>query len=92
MGSVVVMHRLSCPVAVGSSQARDQANVPYIARRILNHWITREALFLFCFEYIDNFRHRKFFKKLHSLFRPVSSSQPTFPATDGTAGQSHSDF
>ena len=60
---------------MGSSQARDQTNVPYIVRQILNHWTTRESLLLFCFECMDSFKHRKFFKKLHSLFRPVLSSQ-----------------
>ena len=31
------------PRPVGSSWTRDGSNVPCIARRIINHWITREA-------------------------------------------------
>ena len=41
-------HRGSvAPGHVGSSQTRDQTGVPCIARQILNHWTTREALFQF---------------------------------------------
>ena len=49
-GSVVVAHGLCCSVAVGSSRIRDQTCVSCIGRRILYHWVTREApfcLFLF---------------------------------------------
>ena len=31
---------------VGSSQTRDWTHVPCIARRILNHWTTREAQYV----------------------------------------------
>ena len=44
-GSVVLMHRLSCPFGrsyVGSSQIRDQTGVPCIGRWVLDHWTTRE--------------------------------------------------
>ena len=34
---------LVAPWHVGSSQTRDQTNVPYIGRQILNHCTTREA-------------------------------------------------
>ena len=33
----------SCPRHVGSSQTRDQTSFPCIAKRILNHWTSREA-------------------------------------------------
>ena len=39
MGLVALWH-------VGSSPTRDQTTVPYIARWILNHWTTGEALYL----------------------------------------------
>ena len=40
------------PWLVGSSQTRDQTHVSCIGRRILNHWITRGALFfIFLLEY-----------------------------------------
>ena len=38
-GSGVVMHGLSCSMA--SSGTRDQTWVPYIVRKMLNHWTTR---------------------------------------------------
>ena len=41
-GSVVVVHRLSCPV--GSSWTRDRTHVPCIDRWILIHCATREVL------------------------------------------------
>ena len=44
MGSVV-LHRLSCPKAMESSQTRDWNIVPCIGRWILIHWSTREVLF-----------------------------------------------
>ena len=43
-GSVVTGHWLICS-AVGSSQTRNGTHVLCIARWILNHWTTREALF-----------------------------------------------
>ena len=44
MGSVVMLHGLSCPAAYGSSQTRGQTCVPCLGRRILYHWTTREML------------------------------------------------
>ena len=41
---------------VGSSRTRDRASVPCIARQILNHWTTREALTL-CILFIFGFYH-----------------------------------
>ena len=35
---------LVAPLHVGSSWTRDRTGVPCIARQVLNHWITREAL------------------------------------------------
>ena len=44
--SVVVVHRgLVAPQHVGSSQTRNGTHVPYIGRRILNHWTAREVPF-----------------------------------------------
>ena len=54
VGSVVVVHRLSCPRGMWnlsspngvwdlSSPTRDQTHVPCIGRQILNHWTTREV-------------------------------------------------
>ena len=40
---------LVSPRHVGSSQSRDQSGVPCIARWILNHWTTREALLLYSY-------------------------------------------
>lgn len=37
------------PSHSGSSQTRDQTDVPSIARRILNHWITRKTLPVFSY-------------------------------------------
>ena len=34
---------LVAPWHVGSSQTRNRTSVPFIARQVLNHWITREA-------------------------------------------------
>ena len=42
--SVVAAQRLSSPVLVGSSQARNQTHMLCIGRWILNHWTIREAL------------------------------------------------
>ena len=42
--SVVVAHTLNCSVARGIFPDRDRTYVPCIARQILNHWTTREAL------------------------------------------------
>ena len=42
-GSVAMVHGLSTPPHVGSSQTSDQTRVPCIGRRILNHCATREA-------------------------------------------------
>ena len=42
-GSVVTAHRLSCPMACGSSQTRSQIHLPCIGKWILNHWTTREV-------------------------------------------------
>ena len=41
--SVVVVHGLSCPMNVESSQTRDWTCVPYTSRQTLNHWTTREV-------------------------------------------------
>ena len=43
MGSVVVVHGLSCHTAYGSFPDQDQTHVPGIGRWILNHWTTREV-------------------------------------------------
>ena len=44
MGSIVVAHGLSCPVAWGgSSQTRDRTHVPCIGRWILNHRTTEKS-------------------------------------------------
>ena len=40
----VVVHGLSCPVACGSAQIRDQTPVSGTGRQILYHWATKEAL------------------------------------------------
>ena len=40
---------LIAPSHVGSSQTRDQADVPCIARQSLNHWNTRKALPMFSY-------------------------------------------
>ena len=42
VGSVIVAHRLSCPVARGISQSRTR--VLCIGKWTLNHWTTREVL------------------------------------------------
>ena len=44
MDSVAVVHGLSCPQHVDSSQTRDRTCVLCIGRQILNHWTTREVL------------------------------------------------
>ena len=45
MGSVVVVDGFSCSKECGiSSQARDQTCVPYIGRKVLKHWTTKEVL------------------------------------------------
>ena len=36
-------NELSCPRHVESSRTRNQTHVPYISRRLLNHWTTREV-------------------------------------------------
>ena len=43
MDSVAVVHGLSCPQHVDSSQTRDRTCVLCIGRQILNHWTTREV-------------------------------------------------
>ena len=45
VGSVVVVHGLSCPLACGtlSSPTRDGTRIPHIGRRVLNHQIVREV-------------------------------------------------
>ena len=43
-GSVAVHTGLAALRHVGSSWARDRTHVPCIARRIVKHWTTREAL------------------------------------------------
>ena len=48
--SIVVVQGLIALWHEGSSWARDRTLVPYIARRILNHWTTREIpAFFFSF-------------------------------------------
>ena len=42
-GSVVVVHRLSYPVACGTFRTRDGTHVPFIGRGIPIHCPTREA-------------------------------------------------
>ena len=44
-GSVVAAHGFSSTWHVEPSQTRHQTGIPCIARPILNHWTTREALF-----------------------------------------------
>ena len=45
MCSVVVADGLSCSKECGiNSQARDQTCVPYIGRKVLKHWTTKEVL------------------------------------------------
>ena len=41
--SAVVVHRLSFPRHMGSSQTRDQTCISCIGRQIIYHWATREA-------------------------------------------------
>ena len=41
--SVVVVHRLSCPMTCGIFLDRGLNGVPCIARQIINHWTTREV-------------------------------------------------
>ena len=53
--SAVVTQGLSCPGHEGASQTRDQAGVPCIVRRILNHWTTREALMWTIFKVLTEF-------------------------------------
>ena len=53
--SAVVTQGLSCPGHEGASQTRDRAEVPYIARRILNHWTTRDALMWTIFKVLTEF-------------------------------------
>ena len=44
-GSVILAHRFSCAAACGIFQdPRIEQGIPSIARWILNHWATREAL------------------------------------------------
>ena len=43
MGSAVVVRGLSCPTAGEISRTRDWISVACLARRILNHWTTKEA-------------------------------------------------
>ena len=43
MGSVVVMHGLSCFMACEVFFTRDQIGVLYIGSWIVNHWATKEA-------------------------------------------------
>ena len=47
LASVAVTHWLSCPTALGSSPTRDQIRVPWIGRRIVNHWDIKEVLSAF---------------------------------------------
>lgn len=42
--------------------------------------------------HVDNFRHRKFLKNYTSCLDLYHLPSLTFPATDGTVGQSHSDL
>ena len=42
VGSVVVVHGLSCLQRVESSRTRDRTHIPCIGRQVLNHWTTRK--------------------------------------------------
>ena len=74
MGSVA-------PWLVGSSQTRDQTHVSCIGRQILNHWITRGALFfIFLLEYNCFF----FFLVGRCRASLIAQSVKNLPAMQGT--------